>query len=710
MTEKQILKKIEMWDEQDKIAAIIDFIENLPIEQKTALVLSELGRAYNNAYWLNPSDENKKYLKKAVDVFNYLKGDIDAQSWHYRIGYAYFFLDDIAKAKEHLQQTSECNAVNLLGFIAFAEKKGLKPTQVAPQGMMIERYALEKFVDLLTEKAPRLASTLTKGVSDVELDQFEQRIGAKLPESFRWLHKTFSGQTDNSVLFFNNSQRFVALSEIESLQNEWLAQIERHFGANWQKQKLSSDDFFDDDIIKNQLFSKKWIPFLTRMNEAGFAEYLCFDLDPVNQENYGQIISVSPGEDAKCYFVDWVEYGLAQWINPTLTEMENGGIYYDEALNSLMFANSNERSFEPAFYEEDEQTALEDYITTKIGKFDDVFHELVSPDIHCDVYLVKPTPERNYYTLVTGGMGAFDMFTPDGYEGSSNIELMIHLPPTWDVNSQDEKDYWPIRWLKLLARLPIEQATYLGWGHTIPSGERIEGTNFAGFMLISTETEGKPAQAKLPGGKTVEFFTLVPIYEEEMLFKLENGAEGLLELFEENQIPYPPVVDVRRPNVCEGFQPAADNGALDNVAWAFNKNNYAGLMQFWEEVKAYNDDIENDLEYFNPFATIFNTPKVKVIYEAWLRSEKDLFSIEKLTENPADVFQEGNDEDGYYQTEVIAELESGDGKVFGALELLWNIQNCLQNKELGDHIYFEGFEIEGYSEDGTPILFLHLGS
>ena len=230
-------------------------------------------------------------------------------------------------------------------------------------------------------------------------------------------------------------------------------------------------------------------------------------------------------------------------------------------------------------------------------------------------------------------------------------------------------------------------------------------------MLVDTyDKNGNLAEIKLPNGKTVWFYTLMPLYEDEMLYKLENGAEALTDKFQERNFPYPPVVDVNRENTCEAFKPSQNNSALNDVAWAFNKYNYAGLMPFWDEVKGYNEDIENDLEFFNPFATIFDTPKVKVIYQAWIKSEKDLFSIEKLVENPEEVFEEGNDEDGYYQAEIIAEFESGDGKVFGALELLWNIQNCLQNKELGDHIFFEGFDIEGYEDDGTPVLYLYLGS
>lgn len=711
MTEKQILAKIDKWDNDDKISAIIEFIEALPVEEKTPAVLSELGRAYNNFYWLDPSEKNREYLQKAVSVFNYIKDDINPKSWHYRIGYAYFFLDNIEKATEHLSQTKENNAKELLSYLGIAVEKGLKPTEVAPQGELKFEFLLESFVKEIQTKATPLAGVLASGVSDAELDNFEQKIGVQLPEHFRTLHKTFSGQTDNNVLIFNNQQRFVALSEIEAMQQRWLDFVVKNHGNNWQKKELSPDDFFDEDIIKNQLFSKKWIPLLVRTNDQGVEEYLCFDFDPIEKDDFGQLISISPNQELDNYFIDYVEQSVWMWFYNTTNSISDEQITYNEEFNSLMFSNNNNGSFEPAYYEEDDRLALEDYISEHLGKFDDVFHELVSPDIHCDIYVIKPTPERNYYTLVTGGMGAFDMYVPEWYEGAKNAELMIHLPADWNIKSEDEKDYWPVRWLKILARLPIEQQTYLGWGHTIPTGEPLEGTQFDCFMLVGADdVNNQSALAKLPSGREVQFYTLVPLYEQETLFKLDNSAEALTELFQEKNIPYPPVVDVNRPNVCPDYTASENNAALDDIAWAFNHTNYVGLMQFWDDVRKYNDEIEQDLEHFNPFATIFNAPKVKVIYEVWVKNEKSLFPMEKFVEDPEDIFDEDNAEDGLYQAEIIAEFQSGDNNGFGALELLWNIHNCLQNKELGDHIFFEGFNIEGYEEDGTPVLYLFLGS
>ena len=131
-------------------------------------------------------------------------------------------------------------------------------------------------------------------------------------------------------------------------------------------------------------------------------------------------------------------------------------------------------------------------------------------------------------------------------------------------------------------------------------------------------------------------------------------------------------------------------------------------MIFWEKVKQYNQEIENDLTDFNPFATIFRTGRIKIMYEAWIKSRKDLYDFEILANE--NIFNDSPDEDGFYQAIIVAELHSGDSSSFGALELLWLIHNTLANKDLGDHIFFEGFDIEGYEEDGTPLLFINCGS
>ena len=205
-------------------------------------------------------------------------------------------------------------------------------------------------------------------------------------------------------------------------------------------------------------------------------------------------------------------------------------------------------------YEEEEKDALNAHLEKFFGHSDHVFHEIVSPDIHVDIYIIEPTAERNYYTLVTLGLGAHWMNVP--YELAEykleRAELLIYLPADWDIQGDDEKYYWPLRWLKILARLPLEQDTWLGWGHTVPNGGPFaENTLLSGVLLINPEdVEDGAAVCQLPNGEEVNFYQVIPLYEEEMNFKIAKGAEALLGKMGGVNA----VVDINRANVCAGFK------------------------------------------------------------------------------------------------------------------------------------------------------------
>ena len=76
---------------------------------------------------------------------------------------------------------------------------------------------------------------------------------------------------------------------------------------------------------------------------------------------------------------------------------------------------------------------------------------------------MKPTPERNYYVLSTFGMGAHRMNVPEELADQKleRAEIIVTLPPDWKIGEEGEEWYWPIRWLKILARLPINEDGWL---------------------------------------------------------------------------------------------------------------------------------------------------------------------------------------------------------------------------------------------------------
>ena len=190
----------------------------------------------------------------------------------------------------------------------------------------------------------------------------------------------------------------------------------------------------------------------------------------------------------------------------------------------------------PEVYTEEEMEAVEGHIEQYFGKFENVFHELVSPDIHVDICVVPPSEERDYCTLVTMGMGAHRMNVPEELAEYKleRAELAIALPADWKLDQEsmkDEKWYWPIRLLKSLARLPINCDSWLGHGHTVENREPFaDNTKLCTATLIGPQdTEDGSEVCTLPGGEEVNFYQVIPLYEDELDYKLEHDADALLD-------------------------------------------------------------------------------------------------------------------------------------------------------------------------------------
>lgn len=202
-------------------------------------------------------------------------------------------------------------------------------------------------------------------------------------------------------------------------------------------------------------------------------------------------------------------------------------------------------------YSHEDLMIVEDHIAQNFGNFDMAFHEIESEIIRLDIIVSPPTPEKDHYVLTTIGMGAkiMEHMPSDLIElGYGRLELMIALPPDWNIQSEEERWSWPIQWLKILGRLPFVQEAWLGKGHTIPSrgGAYAENTELECLMLIPPFEYGEDSyEVELSNGEVVHFLQVIPIYREEVDYKLAYGADALIERFGDN---FSGIVDVHRKN------------------------------------------------------------------------------------------------------------------------------------------------------------------
>lgn len=196
---------------------------------------------------------------------------------------------------------------------------------------------------------------------------------------------------------------------------------------------------------------------------------------------------------------------------------------------------------ETAMYDENIYVALEDHLKDKIGDFPNVWHELVSPDIHVDVIPIPPDADRDFWVLSTAGMSYREMTLPDEMQDRGfwlRAELTVALPADWfggddlDAAIQDEGKYFPIRRLKQLARYPHNAATALLASHTFVFGEPLGPGTQMNSVLIWWPTflaEGDDV-VKLGDEISVNLYSVIPIYESERNYAATNGTDALLNL------------------------------------------------------------------------------------------------------------------------------------------------------------------------------------
>ena len=85
--------------------------------------------------------------------------------------------------------------------------------------------------------------------------------------------------------------------------------------------------------------------------------------------------------------------------------------------------------------------------------------------------------------------------------------------------------------LKVLARLPISSDTWLGWGHTMDNQKPFsEDTGLCAAILVGLQGSAENFHfCQLSDGTKVNFYQVIPLYRDELEYKLEHDADALIE-------------------------------------------------------------------------------------------------------------------------------------------------------------------------------------
>ena len=102
-----ILKQCQKWHEEDKHQKIVDALEAISAEERTPEMDMELARAYNNLAD-SSEPEGRKLLHQALELMQSHEEELgDTYSWNFRMGYAYYYLDQEGRALRYFEKALE---------------------------------------------------------------------------------------------------------------------------------------------------------------------------------------------------------------------------------------------------------------------------------------------------------------------------------------------------------------------------------------------------------------------------------------------------------------------------------------------------------------------------------------------------------------------------------------------------------------------------
>jgi hypothetical protein len=194
------------------------------------------------------------------------------------------------------------------------------------------------------------------------------------------------------------------------------------------------------------------------------------------------------------------------------------------------------------------------HIERHLGPIQQVFNQWADESLPISVQHVAPVETRPVHTLVTLGMSARAMDVPAQEESPAFLELMMTLPEHWKLDaesSQEEEWSWPIRLLQSLASRPHKSAGWLGWGHIVPNGEPprayAQTTKQCAALIVPSLLVPTSFYELATAEKTITFYAVVPIYEEEWALSRASGTQVLLERIVDQDMN--DVLDPKRKNV-----------------------------------------------------------------------------------------------------------------------------------------------------------------
>ncbi len=176
-----------------------------------------------------------------------------------------------------------------------------------------------------------------------------------------------------------------------------------------------------------------------------------------------------------------------------------------------------------------------------------------------DLNIMYPIDDEPYYVLYTQGMSNVDMILPEGVESEfpefKRAELFMMLPDTWDIKNMvstfpKHESYWPMQLMRMIARYHYEFFTWVAPGYTMEYSSFASNTKLNSAMLVSLGDDISIIKTK--ADKPISLYLVLPLYREEVRYKIKHGYDKFIEMFTKEfsfNNPESWIIDVNRKNL-----------------------------------------------------------------------------------------------------------------------------------------------------------------
>lgn len=178
---------------------------------------------------------------------------------------------------------------------------------------------------------------------------------------------------------------------------------------------------------------------------------------------------------------------------------------------------------------------IRQHISDHIGEAEYYMQMSLDNGLLVEIDIVRPTYYRNFYTLVTVGLGAYLNPEVAVNGGTGRCELTFYLPANWQTDCEEwnkENRNWPIDLLKTFVGKAVSDG--ISVGTVVDNGGAFDNCTAQCAATLIEQVEDEMRVCTLEGDVKVEFLSVFSIYREECEFLRANGVDALMQTIDDD--------------------------------------------------------------------------------------------------------------------------------------------------------------------------------